>query len=138
MDCSLVRIDLIAYQFATIADDDRARLEAHLVECTTCLKIYLALKGAVDRGDGELPSEATRLALRGAVEARFRPTLRRRAGRWLTRPVPLYQSMCLVAGLALAAAVAPALGQALWGSTQSHSTERVDTSRPTAESVTIY
>ncbi len=140
MDCTLIQGHLIGYHFATLADDERAAVEAHLVACSDCLRTYLALKGHVDRAarDDEVPSEAARLRLRAAVEARFRPTSARRLRRWLARPVPLYQSLAFAAALAAAAALGPVLARALRPAPTAHVAEHVDSARPVAESLTIY
>jgi anti-sigma factor RsiW len=142
MDCPLIQQHLIGYHFATASDDERREVEAHLVACTPCLRTYLALKAHVDRGTqaGEAPSEAARLRLRAAVEARFRPTAARRVRRWLARPVPLYQGFAVAAVIVLAAALAPQVAGALRPSPSpaAGSVERVDSARTSAESLTIY
>jgi len=140
MDCSLIHDRLIAYHFATLADEERLELEAHLVSCTGCLRRYLALKAHVDHGGRaeDVPSEAARLRLRAAVQARFRPTPARRLRRWLTRPVPLYQGVALAAFLVAAAVLAPSVARALHPRPAVRFAERVDTARRTAESLTIY
>jgi len=138
MDCALNQDNLIAYHFATIEDPDRESVEAHLLECTACLRTYLALKAHVDRGRGEeAPSDETRLKLRAAVQQRFRPTPARRARRWLTRPVPLYQGLAVAAAAVLVAAFGPQIAQRLDDGRALHS-ERVDTSRTVTESLSIY
>jgi anti-sigma factor RsiW len=139
MDCSLIQGDLIAYHFAAASEEERQRVEAHLVACQACLRSYLALKAHVDRTGKppELPSEASRLKLRAAVERRFRPSLARRAGHWLARPVPLYQSVALAAAVVLGVALGPTLARQLPRSHAHDTSERVDTSRTTAESTTI-
>ncbi|HEY8042155.1 MAG TPA: hypothetical protein VIF15_20265 [Polyangiaceae bacterium] len=141
-DCSLIQTDLLGYHFATVGDDERAAVEAHLLGCTACLRTYLALKARIDRderdGQREQPSEAARLRLRGAVEVRFRPTPARRLSRWLRRPVPLYQGLAAAAVVAVAAAFAPALARALHPEPVAHAAERVDTARPETKSLTIY
>jgi predicted anti-sigma-YlaC factor YlaD len=140
MDCTLIRGDLIAYHFAAASDEARERVESHLMVCTTCLRSYLALKAHVDRtGHASVqPSEASRLKLRAAVEVRFRPTRVGRVRRWLSRPVPLYQGLALAAVVVLGVALAPALTHRLTGSRVADASGRVDTSRTTAESVSIY
>jgi anti-sigma factor RsiW len=140
MDCTLIQGHLIGYHFATVSDDERAAVEGHLVSCTACLRTYLALKNHVDRGavDDEAPSEAARLRLRAAVQARFRPTRARRVGRWLARPVPLYQSLAVAAAVLLATALGPAVAHAIHPGPAAHAAERVDTARASAESLTIY
>jgi anti-sigma factor RsiW len=140
MDCTLIQGHLIGYHFATVTDDERADVEAHLVACTECLRTYLALKAHVDRGtlDDEVPSEAARLRLRAAVEARFRPTPARRLGRVFTRPVPLYQGLAVAAVVLLAAALGPSIAHAVHPGPAAHAAERVDSARASAESLTIY
>jgi anti-sigma factor RsiW len=140
MDCALIQGHLIGYHFATVSDDERAEVEGHLVTCTACLRTYLALKAHVDRGavDDEVPGEAARLRLRAAVEARFRPTHARRVGRWFTRPIPLYQSLAVAAAVVLATALGPTLAHAIHPGPAAHTAERVDSARPSAESLTIY
>ena len=146
MDCSLIQANLIGYHFATASDDERGQVEAHLVACTTCLRTYLALKAHID-GAGheanrgtivELPSEAARLRLRAAVQARFRPTLARRLGRSFSRPIPLYQGLAVAAAVALAAMLGPTIAHAVHPAPEAHAAERVDSARPSAESLTIY
>jgi anti-sigma factor RsiW len=139
MDCALIQGHLIGYQFATLADDEREGVEAHLLACSACLRTYLALKAQIDRGarTGEGPSEAARVRLRAAVQARYRPTAARRVRRWLSHPMPLYQGLAVAALVAIAAIVAPPLARALRAS-GARPAERVDTARPAAESLTIY
>jgi hypothetical protein len=139
MDCALIQGKLIEYQFATLEDVDRETVEAHLLACKDCLRTYLALKAHVDRGSsaGDVPSEAARLRLRAAVEARFHSTATRRLRRWLSRPVPLYQGLAVAALVAAAVALAPTLARS-FRSTGARPAEQVDTARPAAESLTIY
>lgn len=139
MDCALIQGRLIEYHFATLQDADREAVEGHLLSCTACLRTYLSLKAHVDRsaGAGEVPSEAARLRLRGAVEARFRPTPARRLRRWLSRPVPLYQGLAIATLAAAAAVLAPTVARSLHSGT-ARPAEQVDTARTAAESLTIY
>jgi anti-sigma factor RsiW len=139
MDCALIQEHLIGYHFAALSEEERQSVEAHLVACSACLREYLALKAEVDRGSrpAEGPSEAVRLKLRAAVEARFRPSAAKRFRRYLSRPVPLYKGIAIAALGAAAAAFAPALLHALHPET-AHAAERVDTARPVAQSLTIY
>jgi len=139
MDCSLMQDNLIAYHFAALEDSVRESVEAHLVECTSCLRTYLALKSHVDRGRAqEAPSEEARLKLRAAVQQRFRPTPSRRVRHWLTRPLPLYQGLALAAAVVFVAALGPQIAQRLDGGRALSTSERVDTSRTTTESLSIY
>jgi anti-sigma factor RsiW len=140
VDCQLIQRDLIGYHLGTVSDGEREAVETHLVGCASCLRTYMALKAHGDRaahGD-EGPSEAARVKLRAAVEARFRPTAARRVGRWLKRPVPLYQGLTVAVVLALAAALAPPLARALQHPSAAQDSQRVDSARPAAESLTIY
>jgi hypothetical protein len=140
MDCTLIQGHLIGYHFATLGDEERRDVEGHLVECTSCLRTYLALKAHVDRASSneEVPSEAARLRLRAAVQARFRPTPARRVRRWLARPVPLYQSFAVAALVLLAIALGPAVASALQPAPTLRADERVDSARTVAASLTIY
>jgi anti-sigma factor RsiW len=140
MDCTLTQDRLIGYHFATIDDDERAKVEAHLVECKACLRTYLSLKAHVDRGatSRDSPSPAARDRLRAAVETRFRPTPTRRVRAWLTTPIPLYQGVAVVVAAVAAVTLAPTLARAIATAPVATAAERVDTARPSAESLTIY
>jgi hypothetical protein len=134
MDCALV--DLAAYHFATLEDAERDQLDEHLVACTTCLRGYLALKRRIERGSGaEVPSDQARLRLRRAVEARFRPARAARAS-WFRRPIPLYQGLAVAAIAVLIASLVPTLARQ--APPRVAAGPYVDTSRPSAESLTIY
>jgi anti-sigma factor RsiW len=139
MDCSLTQSTLIGYHFATVSDDDRASVEAHLLTCRACLGTYLALKAHVDRGarEREVPSEAARLRLRSAVEARF-ARAPRRAWVWLVRPIPLYQGLAVAALVLLAATLGPAVARSVHPGPVARDAERVDTARHIAVSLSIY
>jgi anti-sigma factor RsiW len=139
MDCSLTQNHLIGYHFATVSDAERASVEAHLLACKDCLSTYLALKAHVDRGASEhdAPSEAARLRLRAAVEARFGAATRRR-WRWLVRPIPLYQGLAVAAAALVAATVGPTVARSIHPGPAVHDAESVDTARPRAESLSIY
>ena len=68
MDCRLIQVELVAYQFGSVADEARDRIEAHLLECPGCLKAYLALKREVETAQaGPRPRPAARDRLRRAV-----------------------------------------------------------------------
>ena len=105
-----------------------------------CLGAFLALKRQTD---GELrarPSDETRARLRADVARSFpEPAVRRKVA-WLARPIPLYQGLAAVLLAVVAATAAPDLaGLARKASPpRAHEGERIDTSRPTAESMTIY
>lgn len=139
MDCA--RIDLIAYHFATGTEPEREIVEKHLLTCTRCLEGYLALKRHVEGGArGERPGDAVRARLRRDVEREFPGPARRRARSplaWLGRPIPLYQGLAAATIALLVAALAPVVARhATAGPLRSG--DSVDTSRRSAESLTIY
>jgi hypothetical protein len=134
MDCGLV--DLVGYHFATMEDAERARVDEHLVECTACLRAYLALKHKVEDSRGERPSDEARARLRTAVEARYRPNIAARLRAWLGRPIPLYQGLAAALVAVVLAAVAPTL--LARAPTPAPSGPYVDSARPVPESVTFY
>jgi anti-sigma factor RsiW len=139
MDCTLIQGHLIGYHCASVSDAEREAVEGHLVECRECLRTYLALKAHVDRGTSEdAPSEAARIRLRRAVEARFRRTPVRRLRGWLTTPIPLYQGLAVAVAIAAAVVLTPTVARFVHPGPASHEAERVDTARPSAESLTIY
>ncbi len=139
MDCSVIQPDLFAYHFATLDEEARARVDEHLLGCQKCLRAYLGIKRHMELGVGlpGRPSEAARLRLREAVADAFRPSLGARLGRWLRRPIPLYQGLATAAVVLLLASITPLLlrrpsPSALPGG------ERVDTSRSHPASLAIY
>ena len=153
MDCA--RIDLIAYHFGTQEEKERDAAEEHLLGCTRCLASYLALKRASERREGspggrgvspdendgaERPSDEVRARLRQDVARTFPQPARWRPFGWLARPIPLYQGLA-AATFALVVAVfaqrahSRSPSSPAWGL---HGGEQVDTSRPSAESLTIY
>jgi hypothetical protein len=137
MDCIEVKNTLVPYHFATCSDEERDGVDGHLVGCTECLRAYLALKRAVERGAGveEAPSAATRARLRASVAAEFSPSAPARFTRWLRRPIPLYQGL---AAAAVAILVASLLPELVRGPRPLREGAFVDTARTTAESLTIY
>jgi anti-sigma factor RsiW len=141
MDCRLTEGELVSYYFATTSDEERDRIDTHLLECTACLRAYLRVKHHVERGTslGARPSPATKARLRADVAAAFRPTAPDRVRRWLGRPIPLYQGLAAAAVALLVAGTAPAI--ASWIASpgaRPTTTERIDTSRANAESLTFY
>lgn len=144
MDCSLIHEDLIAYHFATASDEVRERIDVHLVACTACLRAYLRVKHHIERGASlaERPSAGLRQKLRRDVELAFRPSAPERVRRWFSRPIPLYQGLAAAAVVVLLATVVPVL----WRSAApapalqagGGSSERIDTARPSAESLSFY
>lgn len=138
MDCG--RIDRVGYHFGTLADDERERVERHLVGCPACVEAYLVLKRQADEAADVRPSAELRARLRRDVARAFPARQRTPMLAFLARPIPLYQG-ALAAALALIAVlfadgalrgVLPRSGAAMPEAT------RIDTSRPSAESNTIY
>jgi anti-sigma factor RsiW len=142
MDCRLIQGELIAYHFATAREEERERVDEHLLVCTACLRAYLRLKRHVERGSTEVgrPSDALRDRLRRDVLAAFRPTGRERVRRWLQRPIPLYQGIAAAAVALFVAGAGPILAEAV-ADREPRTTatmERIDTSRPSPQSLTFY
>jgi anti-sigma factor RsiW len=144
MDCT--RIDLIGYHFATLPDDSRDEVEAHLVTCRACLRAFLALKRhADDVAGGARPSDEARRRLRQEVVRTFAPKPTRGLPAWLSRPIPLYQGLAGATIVLLCATLAPALRESWLAmsprtSVVSHRDDgaAIDTARTTAESNAIY
>jgi anti-sigma factor RsiW len=86
-------VDLVAYARGALSDDDRARAERHLAECTACadaLASHRALLDALAAAPHPAPPvawDAYRRELRGKLQAR----LERRSGwrRWRVALVPV-------------------------------------------------
>jgi len=139
MDCAVIQIELAPYHLGVCDDETRARIDAHLLECTDCLRAYLAIKRHIERGDRARPSDAAKAKLRAAVASEFRPTIAARAARALRRPVPLYQSFAAAAVIVLVvSALAPILARPNAPAPVTASGERVDTARPTPENLSFY
>ena len=143
MDCT--RLDLIGYHFATLDEEGRREVEAHLKACSSCLEAFLAVKRHADGTTmGSRPSEAARTRLRREVERTFAPAPWREWLAWLVRPIPLYQGLAAATLVLVFTMLVPALGHS-WRlqRTSLHGYGReegaaVDTARMTAESNTIY
>jgi hypothetical protein len=139
MDCRMIQGELVAFTFGTSSDDERERIDAHLLGCTECLRAYLRFKHHVERGASlrERPSDETRRRIRDDVAAAVRPHGAARAARWLRRPIPLYQGLavaCVAAGLV----VAMPWMHDLLAPHDAIAASRVDSARPVAESISIY
>lgn len=79
MTCTQVEPQLVAYHFGLVEVEARAELEAHLVACGACLRVFLDLKRAIETGEDEpAPSPAARARLRRAVESEVAPPRKRR------------------------------------------------------------
>ena len=76
MDCAGVASHLVAYHFATVSDEERDAIDAHLLGCKACLEAYFALKRAADKRPLEKPSARVKDRLRAEVAATFPATKR--------------------------------------------------------------
>lgn len=140
MDCAGVATHLVTYHFAAsdLADEERDAIDAHLLECKSCLETYLSLKRAAEKRPVERPSPAARARLRAEVAATFAPEREKRV-MFLVRRIPLYQGIAAAAVAAALALVLPGLlrGDGRAPSPRDRGTE-IDTARPRAASLTIY
>src|SRR4051812_24623127 len=127
MDCA--GVDLVAYHFATLDDDARDAIDAHLIACTTCLRAYLSLKRAAEKGPLDRPSKDMRDRLRADVERTFA----KKRVVFFRRKIPLYQGL-------VAAALAAAITIFVLGDRTPvrEGVPQVDTSRARAEAFQIY
>jgi anti-sigma factor RsiW len=143
MDCGLTKGELLPYALGTSSDEERARIDAHLLECTGCLRAYLRLKNQVERGaaPGARPSDEVRRRIRADVAAIVRPRGVGRVRAWLARPIPMYQGLAVAA---LAAAVAMMAPQAIESFVEAAAKSapapmaHVDMSNPVPQSDTVY
>jgi hypothetical protein len=142
MDCALIREDLFAYHFGAASDDDRDRIDAHLLECADCLRTYLTLKRRLESGASERPSDAVRERLRAEVEEKFRPKRGASMTALFQRRIPLYQGVVAVALAAAFTLVLPRAYRAAEERGRASVTDgpepRVDTARRSAESLSIF
>jgi hypothetical protein len=136
MDCAGVAGHLVGYLFqvATVSDEERDAIDAHLLGCKACLESYFALKRAAEKGPLERPSSKVKHRLRAEVAAAFPPK-----ARLLARRIPLYQGLFAAAAAAAIALVVPTLlHRGDRGSDVREGAAQVDSARPRAESFQIY
>jgi hypothetical protein len=146
MDCTGVASHLVAYHFATVSDEERDAIDAHLLGCTTCLASYLALKRATDKSPLERPSASVKARLRAEVAAAFPvPSARAAAERVrpagvaiLARRIPLYQGLFAAAVAAAIALAVPTLLRQQQQRDVPEGTAQIDSARQHAESFQIY
>ena len=150
MDCTGVASELVAYHLGSIEAETRDAIDAHLLECTACLKTYLALKRAADASPRERPSDEARRRLRAEVERTFvrkskesttqetTTTKKENVVPLFRRRIPLYQGLAFAAVAAAIALGAPTLFQRFSRERVGDGAPEVDTSRPRAESLQIY
>jgi hypothetical protein len=147
MDCTGVASHLVAYHFATVSDEERDAIDAHLLGCTTCLASYFALKRAADRSPLERPTASVKARLRAEIAASF-PAKADAAGpartavparvTLLARRIPLYQGLFAAAVAAAIALAVPTLLAQQRQRDVPEGTAQIDSARPRAESFQIY
>lgn len=136
MDCAGVASQLVAYHFATVTDEERDAIDAHLLGCRACLEAYFALKRAAARGPFERPSPNVKRRLRAEVAATF-PTKPARVT-LLARRIPLYQGLFAAAIAAAIALTVPALLREQRRGDVREGAAQIDSARSRAESFQIY
>jgi anti-sigma factor RsiW len=142
MDCRLIQDELLPYALGASSDEERKRIDEHIVGCTGCLRVYLRLKHQVERGSAPSagpsvrPSAEVRRRIRDDVAEIVRPRGAARVQRWLRRPIPLYQSLAVAA---VAAGLAVGIPQIVDSFRKApETTARVDMSRPVPQLLAVY
>jgi predicted anti-sigma-YlaC factor YlaD len=95
MHCEVTQPELVSFHFGDIEAQPRARVEAHLRECRSCLDAYLALKRSLEAADLE-PSDDAHARLRAAV-ARELSAAEPPAWLWWERPLAIAFATAAVA-----------------------------------------
>lgn len=119
MTCERIDPLLVGFCLGLSTSDERAEVEAHLVECVACVRQFLSLKRDLETAADERPARAgTRAKIRGAVaqELGLAPPSARR---WWERPMAVafataavWASIFTVHALAVGPGKAPyALGE---------------------------
>jgi hypothetical protein len=137
MDCTGVAGVLVAYQLGAVTDEEADAVDAHLVECSACLKTYLTLKRAAARAAVDRPGPEVKARLRAEVARSF-PAKRSRPIAVLARRIPLYQGVALAAIAASIALGAPGVLRRFSHAEGAEPASLVDTARTRAESLHIY
>jgi hypothetical protein len=138
MDCTGVASHLVAYHFATVSDEERDAIDAHLLGCTTCLASYFALKRAADKSPLERPDASVKARLRAEVAATFAERPRTARVTLLARRIPLYQGLFAAAVAAAIALAVPTLLREQRQRDVPEGAAQIDSARPRAESFQIY
>jgi anti-sigma factor RsiW len=138
MDCTGIADHLVGYHVGAVDESERDAVEAHLVECSACVRTYLALKRASDRAELERPRPEVRARLRAEVARAFPAPTRRSKVAFFPRSIPLYQGVGLAALAASIALAAPRLLERVSRMEGAAATASIDTSRTSAESLHIY
>jgi len=100
MTCDAIEPELVAYHFNVLDEDTRTRVEVHLVECSTCIRTFVALKRSIETSeDVPAPSRLARSRVRSAVAKEL--GLEPWRWSWWERPL----AIALAASVVLAAGV---------------------------------
>jgi hypothetical protein len=112
MKCEEVCSALVGFHFG-VAEEAHGEVEAHLLDCRSCLRTYLALKRDLDlaASSTEVPSAAAEARLRAAVAAELRGRAAS-ARRWQTPVSFALASAAVCAAVATTSAVANTAGAA--------------------------
>lgn len=97
MTCTEIEPELVGYHFGTLDDEQRRRVEEHLVECSACVRAFVELKRAIETSEeAPAPSPAARAKLRRAVARELDGVERS----WWERPlaIALAASVVMIAG----------------------------------------
>jgi anti-sigma factor RsiW len=93
---SHIESELTGYQFGTLGEETRRRVEEHLIECPECVKAFVEIKRAIETSEAApAPSDAARARLRRAVKSEMGIAERT----WWERPI----AFALAASVVLAA-----------------------------------
>lgn len=106
MSCWQIQPELVGYHFGAVDGATRQQVEQHLLECSDCLRSFLALKRDLETAEsGPRPSPALSARLRQDVAAEL--GLVSRPWRWWERPLAfgLAGAAVVVAVLAVGALV---------------------------------
>ena len=95
MRCEVIQPELVSFHFGDVEETGRARVEAHLRGCRSCLDAYLSLKRSIEGADMK-PSDEARVRLRDAV-ARELSAAELVAWSWWERPLAVAFAMAAVA-----------------------------------------
>ena len=125
MKCTQIEAELMAYHFGVIAPEVRDDLEAHLLDCPSCLRQFIALKREVETAElDERPSKRARQRLRSAVAQAVGAEPVIRPWSWWERPLALgFAGAAVVVGMIAVQAVATGEGRAPYALTSPQGAE---------------
>ena len=83
---SHVESELTGYHFGVLGDEERRRVEEHLIECPECVRAFVEIKRAIETSEAApAPSDAARARLRRAVKSEMGIAERK----WWERPIAI-------------------------------------------------